>query len=1358
MAVFIGNLCDRLLLCRKLDLYPSSSLLSATLGAPATHSWLSCVMKMRFNDWQRVAAYAATKLSLVCYNLYEVWTTIGVRTLDCEGSSMTGWHVTAQDIVQWSARNRREAQELLPLLVRRLILASIQPLHISFPAGDSILVGGWDGTLETTQGNPFIPVGLSVWEFGTNQQIQQKAERDYQKRTANSQGLDKSNVSYVFVTTRPWSRCREWVRKKNQQREWKKVVGINADDLETWLHQCPAVHRWFASVIGKRPEGSWDLAQAWDNWSLATQPPCSPNLVIAGRTQQESDLVGLLMLQQPTDIRVTGESEEEAYAFTLAALINSENQYIHARCLVVRDARAWDDLIQSQSPLILIPQFPNPQGIGAAVANGHYVIQCRSASYSDKRTGDLLLPKSDRKAQVQALIAMGLSEAHAKQVVASSRGYLLPIRRHPLLAPREYRRPTWATAERVGGALIAALFAGSWNTRNHHDCDRISELAGIPYDQVEEQLNLLALSEDPPVRRIGDVWQVISRQDTWGLVHGFINSQALQRYAEVALKVLGEQDPRFDMHPEERWMANFHGISLNHSGHLRKGLAEMAALLSAYGDSDCRNLGLSVQDVISRLVRNLLVNDSSKNWFSLHSLLPFLAEAAPDEFLEAVENSLASEHKPIMELFVEEGMMGGCRHAGLLWALEGISWNLAYTSRVVRILGKLDRLDPGGRYANRPLTTLRAMFLGWLPQTQATLSERLSILDMLVRYEPQTGWKLLLALIPSFGSDFSSYIHRPYFREWDEGWTGEACKDEYEEFMKYVGKRVVELVDRDPAGRWPEVIKRLPLFPDTTKLQVVQALHEMRCDEQSDQETFFAIYTALRHVIAENLEFSTAHWALSPSYVEALQELYPKYLPNDLLLRHRYLFDEYSPKVIISNLQKYDYEEKARAIRELRLQALNQVWETGGITAIRRWVEMVSLPALLGEYIAEAAFAETVEGEVLAWLASDNTSLDVAAKSYIHTRFRNDKTWITRVKELLRDAGTEDKWANFCLSLPFGRCTFELLDELGEKVKQIYWTSTNGYYLSSDDISLSPWVLEQYLQYDRPWTAVSVTAYYIRWPESARMIGSDLLAQILEHAAMGQSDEKVELSGTIGSEIVEMIKLLEMRGDLAVERLVRIEWLFINLFSAYGFYPATLIRQLTKDAEWFAELICWAFKADPPIEDEFRNIPENLIQVQAERAYHAIELVNVLPGQRMDNTIDSDALKQWVTKVREICIARNRRNVCDNCIGRVLSHSPVGTDGIWPHESVREIIELFESKKLELGIEVGRYNQRGFTTRDPLEGGTQERQLAEQYRLQADMISHRWPQTAAMLRRMAAKYSRDGQEEDNIVELESFLY
>ena len=69
------------------------------------------------------------------------------------------------DLQHWA--DSKDSEHLMPELMRRLIHASIREItRISFPNEDCVDLPGFDGLLETTFKNPYVPVGKSVFELG----------------------------------------------------------------------------------------------------------------------------------------------------------------------------------------------------------------------------------------------------------------------------------------------------------------------------------------------------------------------------------------------------------------------------------------------------------------------------------------------------------------------------------------------------------------------------------------------------------------------------------------------------------------------------------------------------------------------------------------------------------------------------------------------------------------------------------------------------------------------------------------------------------------------------------------------------------------------------------------------------------------------------------------------------------------------------------------------------------------------------------------------------------------------------------------------------------------------------------------
>lgn len=140
------------------------------------------------------------------------------------------------------------------------------------------------------------------------------------------------------------------------------------------------------------------------------------------------------------------------------------------------------------------------------------------------------------------------------------------------------------------------------------------------------------------------------------------------------------------------------------------------------------------------------------------------------------------------------------------------------------------------------------------------------------------------------------------------------------------------------------------------------------------------------------------------------------------------------------------------------------------------------------------------------------------------------------------------------------------------------------------------------------------------------------------------------------------------------------------------------------------------------------------------------------PG--LDNgVLDAGHLDGWLDEARRRLAENNRAAIGDQLIGQVLSGSPPGVDGVWPAEPVREVIERLKSDDLERGLHVGRINQRGVVSRDPLSGGALERSIEVQYEADAVKLAAQWPRCAALLRSLASAYERDAAREDMDAEL-----
>ena len=139
--------------------------------------------------------------------------------------------------------------------------------------------------------------------------------------------------------------------------------------------------------------------------------------------------------------------------------------------------------------------------------------------------------------------------------------------------------------------------------------------------------------------------------------------------------------------------------SVPNSGLLIRSICDTLVKLSVRGPAVPALAAAQIEARVSGFVRDLLNDSDDVRWLSLSSLLPDLAEAAPEAFLRCVETSLSLPNAPVTRLLTEtggSGFMGRCWHAGLLWGLERLAWAPERLARVALLLARFALIEIKG--------------------------------------------------------------------------------------------------------------------------------------------------------------------------------------------------------------------------------------------------------------------------------------------------------------------------------------------------------------------------------------------------------------------------------------------------------------------------------------------------------------------------------------------------------------------------------------------------------------------------------------------------------------------------------------
>lgn len=557
---------------------------------------------------------------------------------------------SASDLKRWA--NLREAQARLPHLVRRLISATGDGLStLTMPAGEGVAKPGWDGVVVTEDSDLHVPAGPSVWEMGVNTDPRRKANKDYSKRRNNPGDLDPQNSTFVFVTPRRWSGKSEWVEKKRKDSFWKHVLAYDADDLETWLERAPGAHAWISALLGLDPYEVESLETWWDSWSEATNPALPAALFLAGREKTVEEFRARIK-EETVVLAMSGDSQDEVIAFIAAIFLSNEptaRQHLE-RALVVRTPGAWRHVAVSDQSLSLLPLYERPDA-PLADRHGHHVLI--PLGRETPITSGIEIPRLRREGIEAALTELGLSRNRAVTLATLGRRSLHSLRRALAISP-ELQTPEWSRPENARD-ITPAVLAGSWSDGSAEDQEILERLAGKPYEEVVRTLTRWANTSDPPVRRVGNVWGVTSKEDAWRLTARLLTAHDLDRFRQVAQDVLGADNPVLDLPQEERMVASIRGINPPYSEQITRGIADTLALMATMSNQILLAGERRGQDEVDTVVYRLLdaanKDRSGRSWTVLSSSLPLLAEASPTEFLDAVDRNLASSDPVILRMF-----------------------------------------------------------------------------------------------------------------------------------------------------------------------------------------------------------------------------------------------------------------------------------------------------------------------------------------------------------------------------------------------------------------------------------------------------------------------------------------------------------------------------------------------------------------------------------------------------------------------------------------------------------------------------------------------------------------------------------
>ncbi|MDE3256337.1 MAG: hypothetical protein OYM47_00675 [Gemmatimonadota bacterium] len=1244
----------------------------------------------------------------------------------------------------------RESQAVIPELIYLLVRQSSNPSVCRIPYGDDVNQPGWDGIVEAEVAFlEFVPEGRSYWEIGTGANPQTKASNDLKKRTDTLSETERAEASFIFVTPRSagaggWNEPKQagWL-ESNKAEGWKEIRIVDGVKLADWLREFPGVGRWMAKKVGLSSSlgGLTTPREHWDIIATPTtpmDPPLPASLFTEGRSNACDALQGLFEGNSKR-LLMFAESRNDVADFVAAYIQTLDEEtaqnYAH-RCLFVSEEDAWRAVVETRGSHVLVADVElglETEGRAdlqkIATQKGHSVIIPLCGALA-MESHDIIRLRSSSQHRIETVLReAGFTEVRSKELAGIGGDRISAIRRN---FQGLGTLPPYVTWENADLFALAGL-VGKWDGNSPADQAAIERLLGKGYGEWIETLRSDTLRSDSPLTQLDEKWRIVARGEAWSALGNRITDEDLDRLQEAAISVLGERDPTFDLPREERFAASIHGKQLRHSSFLRQGLAETLALTGSRPKALSFCTLNKPENTAVLTVRGLLESVDWDRWASLDSLLPLLAEAAPGEFLDAVESALEDlDQSPFHELFAQEysGGIGGCSYmSGLLWALETLAWNPDFLSRVAVILSDLASIDPGGNWANRPSNTLVDIFLPWHVQTCASVEKRKAAVETVLQEQPKVGWELILGLLPhDHGS--TSGCHRPTWRNYiPSDWKDSVLSSEYWKQITIYTELAIGLA-KTSTENLEELINRLSDLPERARENILEHLASEEVKALPEAERVL-LWEKLRNVVCQHRKFADAKWAMSEDSVARIEVVANSLAPERPEVKYRYLF---SGRGFGDFDEKGDFAEQQKRLEKARQNAVQTIIDKAGLDAALTFAQSVALPFEVGHAIG-CIGSEEIEANILPLLLDADDEIEKQVVSgFVSGRFsRLGWAWVDQV---LRHDWDDIHKNAFLILLPFNEGAWSRVrSHLGDENEKLYWMKAGVNPFGPDrDLNLA---IEKLIEFGRAPEAV-LCVY--RTIQDENGFNKDLAIRAL----LGVLETPDAGNRLDPNRTVDVIKHLQKSITVESDALFRIEWNFLPLLDRFSSgSPVTLERRLASDPAFFAEVVALIFRSTK--EDEnISEISEERKKI-AQNAYRLLSEWSTCPGKLPDDSFDALIFRQWLEEAIRITETTGHRQVAQIQIGHVLTHAPPDPGGLWIHDAVASALNARNAGHMRSGFTTELFNQRGahwFTA------GREERELAQLNREKAEALEERrYSRFATAMRRFAERYEQQADRE-----------
>lgn len=1029
-------------------------------------------------------------------------------------------------------------------------------------------------------------------------------------------------------------------------------------------------------------------------------------------------------------IYVSGQCKEE----TIYCVLNELRRLNTGKVIfVVRKEEDWQNLRQANEEntelggKILIPWF-NAEQIYAIPNNTNIFVYGEEEYCVGKKS--IKVRKRKRSTIAKKLEEVGVTHEVAYAMVEDTHGLYVPLKKK-IIRGKYNIVPNWVDGEE--NLIIPLLLCGQW-TEAEGDQVVLEQLCGRKYEQIIEDIKPYMKGEEPLFIRFkihgGVVYHLASVENAWDYLDNkvVIGDKRWTSYVSCVLEIISEPDPVFNFPQEQQDYAGLlPGGKPFWTGTLKEGLLR-SFIMKAYYKKDVNS-----QKEIDRVVEKLLTEIKTLNqWLSIAKYFSILCEASPKAVIRRLDDEWTNA-TGLVEVFSRDKgdrLFGTNYYTHFIWGIEQFLSQKEYAAWAVRWFLKMHDLKIKYAISNSPKETLKQIFCAWCNVTVLSQEDK----NFLAKEAFDNGhdiWELIYDELPGRNSHMVGSPSKPRYRTTEEPIiaTYADLRCAYKEYLLLCLKHM----DFD-SERWIKIIKAANHFGEELRSKIFEKL-EYELSYMDDME-IISIKNAIRNEIFRHRYFVSSEWAMKEEEVKGYEEVLNNINTKNPVYEYQYLFKEVFRFPLLHPCP-YSKDEK----REINDQLREREIEEGVLRFkenelnIKELVEICSKceHSTLGKYLFDIYSDKIFDENLFLLLISDEAYKDIM-DLYLRTAYWKDKTCLSKAVTIAKEHHVDEELLiNILVIEEIDAEKIPLISYENERIKKKYWKWRN--YSHKDDEETCRFIIKEMMKYSDQVTLMDALHRYVKYfrPEEILVIMEDLYTL-----------ERGEVTSMAPYALEEILKVLQSEYSNTKE-CMRVARLELAYRGGLEWDDMRCFRKcLESSPKMYAELISIVYKKDSEDVQEQEKLDEKVVS----SIFSLLHNVIFCPAE-LDGDVDKEKLFKWVDKFGKLLKQQHQERLFTSLLGTIFSNSPIGEDGYYPHESIREAIQQYGDERLENAYVIGIFNQRGIFSPT---GGVEERGLAKKYKENADVVRTRYPKVASIYDKLCERYLYDADSERELEE------